>query len=418
MMRRGLLLPTFLTISIACSPSGSDPEDSDSAGGTDSADDDDDDGDSDPDDEDDSASTDPEDDDNSESGESGESGSDSTGEEPQGIPVLGSLAHTLDAVEFSVIASGDMTRPSDLEFNPEVDGELWVTNLDDDSITIIENANRDGQTQSNRWSANGSAHFLARPSGIAFGTPGVMATSQQTDLITQPSTPADFMGPTLWGADSSFYEGGHNSHLDMLHNSPNSSGIAWEQGNVYWVYDGYHGSLTRYDFHSDHGLGGTDHTDGEVYRLAAEELGYEANVASHVAYHAPSNMVYAADTANNRIFVLDATTGEVGGDIAPNYDGGIQRGVNGAEFATMINGGDVELPMVKPSGLEIHDDYLFVTDYATSVIYGFSLQGELIDWLETEIPAESLMGITFDTDGSLFGVNAAAGEVYRVAAIE
>ena len=414
MTRRGLLLPTFLTISIACT-ADPDPSESDSAAGTDSASDDDADDDGPTDDD---ASSTGSDEDDAEGSGSDESGSDSTGTEPMGIPVLGNLAHTLDAVEFSIIAMGDMSRPSDLEFSNMVDGELWVTNMDDDSITIIENANRDGQAQSRRWSANGSAHFLARPSAIAFGMAGVAATSQNTDLVTQPTTPADFMGPTLWGADSSFFDGGHASHLDMLHNSPNGAGIAWETGNVYWVYDGAHGSLTRYDFHSDHGLGGADHSDGEVYRLIEAELGYRAGVASHVAYHAGSATVYAADTANNRILVLDATTGEIAGDIGPNYDGGIQRGVNGAEFTIMINGGDLEVPMTAPSGLEIHDDYLFVTDYDSSMIYGFSLDGQLIDWLDTEIPGESLMGITFDTDGSLFGVNSAAAEVYRIAALE
>ena len=40
---------------------------------------------------------------------------------------------------------------------------------------------------------------------------------------------ANFMGLTLWDGNLKEWEGGHLSHLDMLHNSPNGAGIAWEQ---------------------------------------------------------------------------------------------------------------------------------------------------------------------------------------------
>lgn len=342
----------------------------------------------------------------------------SSGGEAGGIPVLGDGTHSIDNVELTVIATAEdeLSKPTDLAFNPEVAGELWVTNNNTDSIVIIEQAGRAGQSSSRRNAGATSSHFLARPSGIAFGTPGVMATSQQTDLPTQTTTPWDFMGPTLWTTDASIFDAGDSSHLDMLHNSPNSSGIAWEAENIYWVHDGEHGSLTRYDFNEDHGLAGTDHTDGEVYRFAAEELGYEPGVASHVAFDHATGVVYCADTANNRIFALDSTTGEIAGDLMPNYDGGIQRGVNGSTYGSMINGADMPAPMLKPSGLEIHDSYIFVTDNETSIIFGFSMEGEVIDWLDTELAPGTLMGIAFDDDGSMFAVDAAGDRVLRIAA--
>jgi hypothetical protein len=323
-------------------------------------------------------------------------------------------------VEISVIATAadELSKPTDCEFNPEAPGELWVTNWNTDSIVIIEQAGRAGQTSSRRNAGATSSHFLARPSALAFGTPGVMATSQQTDEPTQSTTPWDFMGPTLWGADASFFDAGDASHLDMLHNSPNSSGIAWESANIYWVHDGEHGSLTRYDFNDDHGLGGTDHSDGEVYRFAAFEVGYEPGVASHVVFHHATGMVYLADTANNSIFVLDSNTGMIAGDIQPNYDGGIQRGVNGSTFGSMVNGADMPAPMSKPSGLEIHDEYVFVSDNATSIIFGLTLEGEVVDWLDTEFPSGTLMGFAFDTDGSMYAVDAAGNQIYRIAAKE
>ena len=352
-------------------------------------------------------------------GSSGGGGS-SSGGEAGGIPVLGDGTHTIDNVELTVIATAadELAKPTDLAFNPEVPGQLWVVNWETNSVVIIDQAGRTGQTSSLRYAGATSDHFLAKPSGIAFGTPGVMATSQDTDEPTQSSTPWDFMGPTLWGADASFFDAGDASHLDMLHNSPNSGGIAWESGNIYWVHDGEHGSLTRYDFHQDHGLGGVDHTDGEVYRFAAEELGYEPGVASHVAFDQATGYVYCADTANNRVFVLDSNTGTIAGDLSPNYDGGIQRGVNGSTFDTMINGADMPAPMSKPSGIEIHDEYVFVTDNATSHIFGLTLDGHVVDWLDTEFPPGTLMGLTFDADGSLFAVDAAGDQVVRIAARE
>lgn len=338
--------------------------------------------------------------------------------EPTGIPVLGGGTHSIHAVTLEVVstASDPLDRPTDLAFNPSVPGELWVTNMGDDSMTIFEHAGGPDQTSSRRYDPSSSGHFLARPSAIAFGTPGVMATAQQEDAVTQPSTPWDFMGPTLWAADAAFFDAGHPSHLDMLHNSPNGSGIAWETGNAYWLFDGLHGSLTRYDFHADHGLGGTDHQDGEVYRFIDGQLGYEPWVGSHVVWDGSARKVYAADTARGRIVRLHPDSGSVGEDLSPNYDGGIQRAVGGAELEVLVDGNQLEAPMPKPSGLEIQGGVLFVTDHATSIIFGFSMDGELLDWLETGLPANTLMGIAFAADGSLFAVDVIGNGILRISA--
>ncbi|MEC9466031.1 MAG: hypothetical protein VX834_09620 [Myxococcota bacterium] len=111
-----------------------------------------------------------------------------------------------------------------------------------------------------------NSHFLAKPSALAFGENGAFASIHEEDEITQFDTPWDFMGPTLWTTEFALFDSGHLSHIDMLHNTPNGVGIAWEVDNVYWVYDGHHGSLTRYNFNQDHGPAGTDHSDGVVYR--------------------------------------------------------------------------------------------------------------------------------------------------------
>ena len=222
------------------------------------------------------------------------------------------------------------------------------------------------------------------------------------------------MGPTLWGSSLSTFDGGHAGHLDMLHNSPNGSGIAWAGNNVYWYYDGYHGSLSRYDFVMDHGLGGTDHSDGIMYRAIEGGLGYEDGVASHVVYNFDNGHVYAADTANNRIIAVDSNTGEIGSVVTPDYDGGTQRRINGIQNWVVADGNSIEPAMAKPSGMEMHDGMLFVSDYATARIYALTLEGEVVDWLDTGFAPNSIMGITFDDAGSLYVVDHNTPQVLKI----
>ena len=178
--------------------------------------------------------------------------------------------------------------------------------------------------------------------------------------------------------------------------------------------DGYHGSLTRYDFRGDHGLGGTDHRDAEVTRFVEGQIGYVPDVPSHLVYDEETGLVYAVDTGNNRIVALDPTTGTDAGPTAPNYDGSNQRATVNSDLWTHIDGAAVGL--VRPSGLEIHECFMFVSDNATSTIYAFTMDGELVDWLDTGLPSGALMGMAFDpADGSLFIVDAMADNVLRIA---
>ncbi len=50
-----------------------------------------------------------------------------------------------------------------------------------------------------------------------------------------------------------------------------------------------------------------------------------------------------------------------------------------------------------------------------SRIFAFSLDTEqLVDWVDTELPPGSLMGITFDADGNLWFVDAVDARVVRI----
>jgi DNA-binding beta-propeller fold protein YncE len=333
------------------------------------------------------------------------------------LPVLGGGTHAIDAVELTLIGTNKdkLSTPRDLAFNPYIAGELWVVNQTNESVTVYFNVGSALQS-SQYFHGGGGDHFLAQPAGIAFGAEGFAATVQETDELTQGRmTPEDFMGPSLWNTDLQVFNAGWASHMDMLHNSPNAVGIAWERNNIYWVFDGYHQSLTRYDFKADHGEGGEDHSDGTIYRYAEGQVAYVPGVHSGLFMDYAASRLYVADTGNHRIAVLDTSSGTPGAAIDPNYDSCIMRKVKGATLTTLVDGPAVGL--VSPSGIALWDDLLFVADHETSTIHAFDPSGTRVDWLETGLPAKSLQGLDVDPQtGDLYVVDSLAWKIYRIRA--
>jgi len=334
-----------------------------------------------------------------------------------GVPLLGSNGHTLDDVVFEEVANRDdgLREPRDIAFHPTRTDELWTLNFTDSSTTVFLGIDR-GEPAAIKYNAFGNTHFMAHPAALAFSDTGIWASAQEEDDLTQGpvefgGTPADFMGPSLWPDDLNLFDSGHASHLDMMHNSPNAVGIAWETGNAYWIYDGYHRSLSRYDFAEDHGPGGSYHGDGSVLRYVESEVSYEPGVTSSMVFEHDTSLLFLADSAENCIKVLDTTTGTVGASYGPNYDGGDQNHVNEAELMVLIDGDDID-GMERPSGLEFHGDYMFVTDNATGRIFAFTKNGELLDYLDTEI--EGLQGMAFDDDGRMYIVHPSGDRIVRI----
>jgi DNA-binding beta-propeller fold protein YncE len=285
-------------------------------------------------------------------------------------------------------------------------------------IIVITNPGTPQQSSQRFWGSGGQ-HFMAESAGLAMSDHGFFATIHEEDKLTQGpnGTPADFMGPTLWTTNISEFEAGHASHYDMLHNSPNGMGIAWESGNRYWVFDGAHSSITMYDFVGDHGPGGADHSDGVISRYVEGEVSRVPNVPSHMAFDPGTSHLYIADTGNARIAMLDITTGTPGADTYPNYDSvKVHNRYDNATLTTVVDG--TEVGMVVPSGLEIHDGHIFVSDMNASTIYAFTMEGELVDWLVTDLPGGSLTGMAFDPSGRLYLADALSNRVFQLSALE
>jgi DNA-binding beta-propeller fold protein YncE len=340
---------------------------------------------------------------------------------PPGHPLLGIGTHSISDVDLTVIgtASNGLKTPRDLEFDPESPGDLWVVNRatpGDERMVVFRAAGTDKQ-KVKMYTSPSVKHFFAQPSAFAFGLPNELATVHETNDLTQgPEGPGrDFMGPTLQSTDLGDYDAGGGGHLDMLHNTPLGMGVAWEKDRVYWIFDGYHSSLTRYNFNSDHGPGGEDHSDGAVYRYVEDEVKRKADVPSHMEFDPSTSLLYVADTGNNRIAVLDTTTGKSAGSLPNNYDKDVQLKMKNADLWTLIDGATAGLSA--PSGLALHEGLIFVTDNENSKVFAFDMgDGTLIDWLETGLPPGSLMGITFAPDGSLWLVDAVENRILRIAA--
>jgi hypothetical protein len=353
--------------------------------------------------------------------ESSQADSSSDEEIDEGLALLGHNSHALDNINLEILGTSEhgLLEPTDVEIHPMRPEEAWVTNRSDNAVIVFANID-DGTISAKHHNGDGSQHFLPRPSALSFGTNGFFATAHEEDRPTQGNlTPWDFMGPTLWLSDPGKFNGDHPTHYDMLHNSPNAVGIAWETGNVYWLFDGTHNSLTRYDFAADHGPGATDHSDGTLRRYVEGEVKYVPDVVSHLHYDLKRNLLYVADTGNARVAVLDPQSGQADGIVEPNYDSknpNAQVRWSGALLTTLVDGGGSATYLPKPAGLVLHDDMLFVSDHEASYIYAFDLGGEIIDWLDTERPSGSLQGMSFDPQGRLYVVDSRANELIRISA--
>jgi len=362
-----------------------------------------------------------------------------TGEaEPSGIAALGALSHDLSTVTVTVVAEkpDGLRTPRDLAFNPDVEGELWVVNRANDSATIFSNVGEGDQSSDMRTDPYGF-HFLEEVSSIAMGgvtfadsTARTFGTCHESrNTYNDRARPNDFMGPTLWSADHDIFGESNpdaveylsdlwdtfvdlGSHLDMLHESPYCMGIAWETENVYWVYDGYNETIARYDFVEDHHIGYDDHSDGIIGKVGELSVTRLEDVPSHMEVDHETGMLYAVDTGNNRVLVLDTQTGDKGDRLGVTEPGTDHHVLDNVTYSTFIDGSEVD-GMSAPSGLDLVDGHMLLTDFETGRILAFDMDGQLVDWVDTG-RADGIMGIEARSLDDIWFVDGAADELVRI----
>ena len=323
-----------------------------------------------------------------------------------------------------------LKNPRDLDFNTYHSdmNELWVINENSatfdsnfgGSTVTFYNVGTDSQWTDYRKDSY-SGHFMHTASAIAFSDNGGFANT--LDIQDANGNPSGyFSGCSLWESDTSIYarvnQNGPElgSHWDMLHQSPFSVGIAAETANIYWLFDGFHNTIAKYNFqepHSDHEHGGEDHSDGLVYRYDEVVVERVSGLSSHMVIDQGSDLLYVCDTGNNRIIRMNINSGSINYSLTPygeNIEG--YYSMHNAEYETVIDSG-----LINPTGIDIYNNYLLVSDYSNGeiIIYNIEQQNNFqeIQRIQTNL-SNDVMGIKVGPDGSIWYVCTNSNKLYQI----
>ena len=336
---------------------------------------------------------------------------------PNIIPSYTSLNNTF-TYDVIVNASNQIDHPRDLDFHPN--GDLWITNTGTENSggSTVKVTNPALSSQNSLWEQDGNAwHFMSLPSGIAFSDNGNFATS--TSVLDANHGGNQFTGPTLWSSDPLIYAkdagpGTNGSHLDMLHASPYSMGIASEKDNIFWVYDDYSNDVVRYDFAEDHGPGNSDHDDGELIRYQGMGLSaINQDIVNHLVLDEDKKWLYFVDGGNQRVLRLDITTGTA----IPAPSSFLQQEVlasyqkmNAFDWEEVVITG-----LIQPAGIDIIDNRLVVTDHSNGDIVFYdvnTIPATEIGRIQTNEPG--IMGAVIGPNGKLWYANATLNKVVKI----
>lgn len=317
-------------------------------------------------------------------------------------------------------SSDGLDKPTDLDFHPVLTRkELWVINKKTEanggSTTTYYNAGESNQTDETREDGN-NWHFMSLPTGIAFGENENFANSPGVfDANHDAGSP--FTGPALWSSDPAIYaqpSGGNGSHLDMLHESPYSQGIAHQKDNIYWVFDGYSDDIVMYDFAGDHGPGNSYHSDAIIHRYSEDQVAKDPNdkIVSHLVLDKATNWLYVVDHANQRVIRIDITSGSVGGNASPISGEPVAelKQIVGYTQQNVVTSG-----LLKPAGIDVVENRMIVSDYETSdiIIYDISsMPATELGRINTG--ATGIMGVKIGPEGRIWYVDYDANKLYRI----
>jgi len=318
-----------------------------------------------------------------------------------------------------------INAPVDLDFNqsPLHPTDLWVVTTDDRGygIAILHEATDAARRTLRLKKDSRASHFMWRTQAIAMGSNGTFSTMQNGQNGNMDPF-YQFMGPTLWSADTAVFASRYQedrrvlaSHLDMLHQSPIGLGIAHDHDNVYWVTDGYYETVHRYDFHDPHEVGGTDHRDGRIRRYtdATITLG-ERGRPGHVAFDDEHQWLYIVDPGSNRVIRFDTKTGSEQRRLVPPDE----SNENLASF-TEWSGATVEELITEglgePVGIAVDANRLFIGDRVSGTIhvYGINEDG-VVPKGTIATGAQELLGICIGPDQRIWFVDRKAGTINRL----
>ncbi len=303
-------------------------------------------------------------------------------------------------------AANQLDKPTDLDFFPILGkNELWVVNQRTETpggSTLTIN-NPDDASPDFLQRVDGNAwHFMSLPTGIAFSNNFNFATSP--GIKDANHNGGTFTGPALWSSDPDIYaqpSGGNGSHLDMLHGSPFSMGIASEADNAFWVFDGWNETIVRYDFRSDHGPGNDDHSNGIVRRYTEIQVKKDADIPSHLVLDKATGWLYVVDNGHDRVLRLNINTGSVIGSLPFINEDLAEHSQMGGVTWEVINQDSLD----SPCGIEVMENRLLVGDYATGIIHVFDMENGFTELGRIQTGQAGLTGIKVGPDGAIWYTN-------------
>ncbi len=328
---------------------------------------------------------------------------------------------------FTILASSSnsLSSPVDLDFYPNQLSrpyELWIlnqgTSASGGSTVIVSDANK--STRTTKYVKDGNAwHFMAMASAIAFGD-SLWVTS--ADILDANRQSGKYTGPTLWPGNLSIYgivgnpstQFVNGSHLDMIHQSPYSKGVAFERDLVYWVMDGYEGNLKRYDFVQPHQPGGEDHSAGKVRVYSDFKFTKHLTLPSHIVIDASKNYLYGCDPVGKRIFRVDITSGSYSGS------GNKINGESLAEYSKytgLLMKDIVTSGLTSPVGIDVYGDRLIVTDNGTDEIIIYDIANNYVELGRIKLKYSTNpdpMGIKIGPDGKIYFADKVNKKVYLI----
>jgi DNA-binding beta-propeller fold protein YncE len=350
-------------------------------------------------------------------------GTDDTGGTGELSTPLGTGTGVLPAKEsewtYVLGADEQLDDPRDLGFDP--DGNLWIANREDDRTFIVFDPGTDEQTYDRRIDGY-ALHFMEETSAFAFEDASgadefgnEFGSCGESENTYNDQVPGDgFMGPVLWSTDLEIFGEenpyGLGSHLDMQHESPLCVGLAWDHDNVYWVFDGFHDAIVRYDFKENHGIGQDHHGDGIVYRLTEPTVTRVEEAPGHMELDRGTGILYVADTGNDRVLWIDTNTGEKGDDL-PMVMEHIEEYAewDNAEWGVLAEGLD------RPGGLALDGaGHVIVAEHGTGILRAYDLNGTELQSLDTQWGERASYGIEVGPDGALWAIDLGSPAVYRL----
>ena len=161
-----------------------------------------------------------------------------------------------------------------------------------------------------------------------------------------------------------------------------------------------------------HEIGGHDHSDGKVWRYDEVDIAREEGVPSHMILDDELGLLYIADTGNQRILKFNVNSGNYSYDLTP-------YGESLAEYFMMENA-DWEIyinqGLDKPSGIDMYNDRLVISDYASGniIFYDISISPPVeLGRIDTGIQ-NNIMGIKIDSNQKIWYVNYQDNNVIRI----